>query len=148
MSAIVPGRSWCTTHTGTGIVSSYGLLGPLAEGDYLRRLMVMLSVDGAQEGRFAATIGPSDQATLQSYEAGIPVIQRSNVTSGIVPCIYWHAAAGAPAWFWIPVGIVGSVGARYVVFAWNTLHGETQSTIVVGADVLRFEREPRGMGQG
>ena len=148
MSAIVPGRSWCTVFTGVGVASDYGLLGPLAEGDYLRRLMVMINVNGVQGGGFAAAVGPSDQATLESFESGVPVIQRSDVTSGIVPCIYWHAVAGAPTWFWIPVGIVGSVGARYVVFAWNTLHETVQSTIVVGADVLRFQREPRGMGQG
>lgn len=142
MKAIVPGRSWCTCCHGTGEASCYGLLGPLAEGDYLRRLMVAISANGAQYGRFAASVGPSEQANLQSFEAGVPVIQRSTLTAGIVPCLVWYAAAGAPTWFWIPVGIVGSVGARYVVFSWNCVEAEVQSSIVVGADVLRFERVP------
>lgn len=143
MAVVVPGKGWCTVFGDVGAVSTYGLLGPLADDDYLRRVVVMVSSDGVTQGRFSATLGASGEATAEAHLRGAPLIQRSSGATNTIPHIFWYAVAGVPMWFWLPVGIVGSVGSRYVVFQWSAGGELVNKSIMVGLEVLRFVREPK-----
>lgn len=141
MATMVPGRSWCTVDIQLGTATAYGLLGPLADGDYLRRVAVTIEADAATQGRFAATLGASGEASEGAFRTGVPIIQRSTGVTYNVPHYFFYVVAGVPSWFWIPVGIVGSVGSRYVVFVWNAAGETVNRTIMVSLDVMRLARD-------
>lgn len=143
MRAVVPGKGWVSAAGSQLDFVHYGILGPFAEGDYLRRVTVMITADGACGGRFAATLGPSGEATNAAFVRGMPLIQRSLETWQTIPDLFWYAVAGVPLWFHLPVGIVGSVGSRYVVWFWSASTAEVAKTVLVGAEVLRFGKESR-----
>lgn len=145
---VVPGRSWCTVvEEDLVVASAYGLLGPFAEGDYLRRVGVMVISDGVTSGRFGARLGISNEATQEAYESGASIIQRSMYSPGGIPEMRWYAVAGVPLWWWIPVGIVGDTGSRYLVFHYS-MAGVQHKTMIVSTDVLRFKKGPKEAGQG
>lgn len=148
MAIVVPGKGWCSAVGGATARTDYGLLGPFADGDYLRRITVMITADGVTQGRFAATLGASAEASAEAFRAGSPLIQRSGAVTHTIPHFFWYGVAGVPLWFHIPVGVVGAVGARYVVWVWSAGAEAVNKWILVGAEVLRFGKGPKEVGQG
>lgn len=69
---------------------------------------------------FGASVGVSNEASLEAFGAGRPLITSSVHTSAGIPC--WRQAAEATSRdsFKVPVGVVGSSGSRYIVCALYT----------------------------
>lgn len=147
MSGIVPGRCWNTAVYWFADCLEYGMLGPFAEGDYIRRVSVAITGTALDHGRFAASLGRSGEATAEAHGAGVPLIQRSPYDVDGIPQMAWAIPAGGLFWMSLPLGIGGDVGSRYLVFVVTSTADQTIASCVVGAEVLRFEREPRGMGK-
>lgn len=145
MAIVVPGKCWCTAAYWTQMSTNYGVLGPFAEGDYIRRISVMATGVVANHGRFSASLGRSGEATAESHRAGVPLIQRSTYYVNGVPQLLWSHQSEGEFFMYVPVGIGGDVGSRYVVFVVVPAGAELSGCMVVGAEVLRIEREPRGM---
>lgn len=148
MATVAPGRCWNTCVYWTSPCTEYGLLGPFAEGDYVRRLQVSITSTAADRGRFSSSLGRSAEATAEAHAAGVPLVQRSPYEVNNIPQFGWSVPTGGQFRLWLPLGIRGDVGPRYIVFVVTSMAAATIGSCVVGAEVLRFEREPRGMGQG
>jgi len=140
MRGIIPGKGWASVVNWTESGAYYGILGPFAEGDYIRRLEVMVTGAIANNGRFCASLGRSSEATVASLRSGIPLIQRSTFAVGGVPVTFWAHGAFGQTTFVLPVGIGGDVGSRYVVFMVNPLGADVDGCGLVGAEVLRFSK--------
>jgi len=144
MSIVVPGKCWTTAITGPGSETYFGVLGPLAEGDYLRRLQITIMANGKGTGRFAASFGPSEQPNQASMSAGVPVIQRSTAAIGGVPAFEFFVVDGVTVNLVIPVGVRSTVGARYLIFYVRAGTADVGYTFIVSLDVLRADKADRG----
>lgn len=145
MAVIVPGRGWSAAHQGTGASTAYAVLGPLAEGDYLARITVSAWATADAQLNLAFSLGPVDEASANALRNGVPLIARGVAMMDDIPTIDLFIQAFGSTWFWVPVGIKGEVGARYIVAGIAYRTAQAGYGVLIGASVLRFEREPRGM---
>lgn len=136
----IPGKGWCTSLQMLGSVTTYGVLGPLAPGDFIRRLTYVFSADGTTNMEIAATLGASGEASAEALAAGRPLIQRSPDVIGNVPSHEIWLVAGVPHIGWFPVGIGGTTGARYVVLALAAKVVLVNINVLVGLEVMRMRR--------
>lgn len=147
MGMVVPGRCWNTAVYWTAPCTEYGILGPFAEGDYIRRVLVAIGGTVADHGRFAASLGRSGEATAEAHGVGVPLIQRSPYDVDGIPQMAWVTNTGGLFRTWLPLGIGGDVGSRYLVFVVTSTAVATIASCVVGAEVLRFEKGPKELRQ-
>jgi len=145
MASIVPGRGWTVADQGEGVEARHVVMGPFAEGDYIRRVTIGVWCTANGEINIALSIGPSGEASREALNNGTPLISRGRGTVGTIPSLNMHVGGYVGANLWLPVGIRGSVGARFIVteLAYRTV--DVNYAVLLGTSVMRFEREPRGM---
>jgi len=142
MRAIVPGKGWAAYVGGTGMSYHYAVLGPLAEGDYLTRVTVTASASAAAILEISLSLGPTGEASAEALQNGMPLFARSTLAFGGVPAADMRLQASGNMFMWVPVGVRGEVGARYVIAGVYMLNGDVQYEVLLGASVLRFTRIP------
>ncbi|MFQ5591973.1 MAG: hypothetical protein ACE5HE_12475 [Phycisphaerae bacterium] len=71
-------------HDRPGASPKYGALGPLSDGDIIRRVLVTVILDQAETFGFAPALCRSPSATLENLDSGVPLISRSDETSNVL----------------------------------------------------------------
>lgn len=138
MHIMVPGRGHACTFQVEGVGYQEGVLGPLADGDYVRRFTYQLTCEGVLNCVFGASIGASNEATIQAFANGTSIIQRGETPGYGQPVCFVQGAAGSQHFGWLPVGIVGAGGARYVIVHLQVLTIDLSVHAAFGIEVLRL----------
>jgi hypothetical protein len=116
----------------------YGLLGPFSEEDVLRRVRVFWWTNLAQAMNFGASLGQSAEASSGAYQAGLPVLTRSQSQVLAMPQVTFRGGATSHGWFELPLGVRVTTGSRYVVCRVTASSDPAKANFLVTADVVGF----------
>ena len=144
MGVVVPGRSHSIALQGVGTSTVYGVVGPFASGDYVRRVRVLAWATAVAELHVGMSLGGIGEGSLATFARGVPLISRGIVEAGGIPLIDLFLGAFSGTAFWVPVGIRSSEGARWVIVYAALRTADAAYGLLVGADVLRVERALEG----
>jgi len=117
-------------------VAFWGLLGPFAEGSFLRRLMLHVSGDAAFAMSIGAVLGPSGEASEVAFRAGKTLIDRSTDYYFGAPVLRVDVVAGTSPRYVLTPGVKIHSGSRYCVVMFATSAGPARVTLCATAEVL------------
>lgn len=122
---------------------SFTALGPLADGDIVRRMSVTVMGTLAETFSISAALSRTSSATLENLEAGIPLITRStrgaNADGSVTPAIRRVMAAGATLRFELYPGLRVSGGSGWIIM--ETLAGSVQPMgLLIAFEITRGDR--------
>ncbi len=89
---LVPSRGWTVVLRGVVNVAQFGLLGPFFRGQWIERVEIGARTNAQLTGEFGLVLTPSDNASLESWQSGSPIIQRSTMSGDGQPV--WAFALG------------------------------------------------------
>lgn len=120
--------------------TEYVVLGPFAEGAWLRRLWFSVSADAVGALTVGAVLGPSAEATADAFLAGASLIDSSDQRFGGQPVVVFQVIRGVAPQMVVPCGRRVMEGARYVVVCAHVGAAPNASTLIVGIEVLQVAR--------
>lgn len=109
-------RSWSFVEPEmVGVGTTYGTLGPIPNGDVLRRLRVFHWSNGASVSAFGAHMCSGGEASVGQYGQGTNLIQRGVAPTGGDPRVRLRTDQAGFSWFEVPIGIAVQGGPQYVI---------------------------------
>lgn len=93
----------------------FGLLGPFFRGQIIERLAYGFRANGAVQVELGAVLTSSDSASVESWRAGTPIIQRSQTIGDGQPVIRLAMGTGNAKSQSIAVGLMVTDTPRYLV---------------------------------
>jgi len=139
MAVNVPGRGWCCTVRGAPGTVYYGVLGPFAEGTYLRRVTLQVGGDAVQVAEIGVVLGASGEPSQVAYEAGRTLVERSTSYNFGSPSIVLDVAVGLNPKIVLWPGVRISSGARYCIVMFQPGAGPVRAELIATAEVVEVE---------
>lgn len=112
---LVPSRGWSFFLSSVVDVAQFGLLGPFFRGQWIERLEVEFSAASAVVGFMGAVLTTSDNASVESWGSGQPVLQRSGLFGDGQPIMGMACDASRMHRLVWPVGVLVREGPVYIV---------------------------------
>ncbi len=126
--------------------TAFGVVGPFSANDVLDVMSVSANSFGATVFLVGASLGQSPDATLDTLNAGVPLIQRSNSVIGRTPSFEIFTTRDEVMTIEIFAGLIVNVGSSFLVVG---LSVPGASAVALNASVRMvhvFREEPLEQG--
>lgn len=152
MDLVLPGDGFAIFRRNGPEVYTIDVLGPLALGDVVRRVDLHWSTEGAGVWSFAGSLSPSQAATEENLDAGLPLIQRSDFfahqfTDGI-PAITILGAAGQAGRMALYPGLRVAAASSWIIVETASQTVGVTASVLVSIEVWRRVRQKGSESQG
>ena len=101
---LVPSRGWTVQLTDTLDTARFGLLGPFYRGQILQELLIGYRSNGVVQVELGAVLTWSGSASVESWQAGSPLVERSDMVGDGHPVIRLGMGSNNPKQMVLPIG--------------------------------------------
>lgn len=139
MSVIVPAKSW------TGAVCEFAgatrwiVLGPMAEGAWLRKLHCTIYSPSTGRIVFCPVLTSVGEPNVRALAVGRPLVQVGGLTLHGKPCLNWMSVDLLNISFDLYVGLEIATDAKWLVCLCEEQGGIMNATFTVSAELVRLE---------
>lgn len=139
MAIIVPARSWTGGTGGVAGAERWIVLGPMAEGAWLRRLFVSVYAPGAGRVSFCPVLTSVGEPNVTALRAGRALIDQGGVVLFNKGALVWTSFEGLSVELYVYVGLQIGTDARWLVCLCTEEGGLANAGFAVSAELVRLE---------
>lgn len=138
MALIVPASSWTGAACEFTGATRWIVLGPMAEGAWLRKLHVTIYSPSTGRCIFCPVLTSVGEPNVTALRAGRPLVQVGGQVLHGKPCLNWMSVDLLNIGFDLYVGLEIATDARWLVCLVEEQGGTMNATVTVSAELVRF----------
>lgn len=139
---LVPSRGWTGVLRSVADTAQFQLLGPFFPGQYIVTLEWTTRTNGNSTIHVGAVITTSDNASLDAWQSGSPIVERSSETGDGQPVWAFGQGNNNLKIFRMAVGRAIRDGPHYVVFRVLVAGGAQVADVMCSAICMELVPEP------
>lgn len=144
MGVIVPAKSWTGAACEFSGATRWIVLGPMAEGAWLRKLHVTIYSPSTGRCVFCPVLTSVGEANVVALAVGRPLVQVGGLVMHGKPCLNWMSVSLLDVSFDLYVGLEIATDARWLVCLVEEQGGVMAATFTVSAELVWLESGPKG----
>lgn len=130
----LPSQGFVVNIAVSGLDTRYFVVGPMAEGSWLRRVRVFWISEATTRLSIGLALGGVNEASAAAYIGAVGLISPGDYTLNDKPSVGLLVGGVLGAWFDVPVGVRIKSGARWLLGVVSSNIAEADVSVVVAVE--------------